>query len=717
MQSGRGAACGLSELGENRRVSSAGDTPAASTASPDARLHRRYLVFAVCLGLFIVATGVLERMGMPRLWIGVAFMAGTVLIYAGIGFLSRTSDEAEYYVAGRRVPAVYNGMATAADWMSVASFIGTAGVLYLNGFGGLAYILGWTGGYCLVALLLAPYLRRLGQYTVADFLGARYGGAAPRLIGALSTIMVSFVYVVAQMYGVGLIASHLLGLGFEVGIFIGLGGVLVCSFLGGMRAVTWTQVAQYIVLIVAYLVPVVWLGFKQPAMQAPVLGYGGALAMVSEREQALLADPREREVMALWQARAAAATAQLRDVPTAMRREARELAAEAARLRAEGAPLARIQQVDRQLRLLPKTEAQARLRYEQARDDALQRARPLGGMAPQAQPFARGDPDGNAEQRATYRSERMNFVALVFCLMLGTAAMPHVLTRYYTTTSPQAARRSVGWSLFFITVLYLAAPALAVLVKAEVLVDLIGMPFDQLPTWVRRWSRLDGSLVSVEDINGDGVLQLGELRLGSDVIVLLAPEIGGLPFVVSYLVAAGGLAAALSTADGLLLSISSALSHDVYYRVLDPQAPAMRRVIISKALVLLVAVSAATVASLKVANVVHLVAAAFSIAASALFAPLVLGVFWRRATRWGAVAGMAAGLVTCIYYMLVNLPWSRQWLGVAWPLAEMRWWDVDPTSAGFFGVPASLAAMALASLLTQRDGPAQMAVVDRLRRP
>ena len=698
-------------------MSRAGDTPAASTASPDAGLHRRYLIFAVCLCLFIVAMGTLERLGMPRLWIGVAFMAGTVLIYAGIGFLSRTSDEAEYYVAGRRVPAVYNGMATAADWMSVASFIGTAGVLYLNGFGGLAYILGWTGGYCLVALLLAPYLRRLGQYTVADFLGARYGGAAPRLIGALSTIMVSFVYVVAQMYGVGLIASHLLGLGFEVGIFIGLGGVLVCSFLGGMRAVTWTQVAQYIVLIVAYLVPVVWLGLKQPAMDAPVLGYGGALAVVSEREQALLADPREREVMALWRARADAAAEQLRDVPAAMRREASELAAESARLRAEGAPLARIQQVDRQLRLLPKTEAQARRRYERARDDALQRARPLGGMAAQAQPFARGDPAGDAQQRETYRSERMNFVALVFCLMLGTAAMPHVLTRYYTTTTPQAARRSVGWSLFFITVLYLAAPAMAVLVKAEVLVDLIGLPFDQLPGWVRRWSKLDGSLVSVEDINGDGVLQLGELRLGSDVIVLLAPEIGGLPFVVSYLVAAGGLAAALSTADGLLLSISSALSHDVYYRVLDPRAPAMRRVIISKALVLLVAVSAATVASLKVANVVHLVAAAFSIAASALFAPLVLGVFWRRATRWGAVAGMAAGLLTCIWYMLVNLPWSRQWLGLTRPLAETRWWDVDPTSAGFFGVPASLAAMALASLLTRRDGPEQMAVLDRLRRP
>jgi cation/acetate symporter len=681
------------------------------------RLHRRYLWFAASLCLFVVVMGALERMGIPRGWIGVAFMAGTVLIYAAIGFLSRTSDAAEYYVAARRVPALYNGMATAADWMSVASFIGTAGVLYLNGFGGLAYILGWTGGYCLVALLLAPYLRRLGQYTVADFLGLRYGGTLPRLLGALATVIVSFVYVVAQLYGVGLISSHLLGLGFEVGIFIGLGGVLVCSFLGGMRAVTWTQVAQYIVLIVAYLVPVVWLTVKQVGPALPVLGYGHQLAVVAERERALLADPREQDVIERWRARADDASAKLRDVPAAMAREAQALAAESARLRAEGAPLARIQQVERQLRALPRSEDRARERYEQIRDQALQRAQPLAGMAPQSQPFARGDPKGDARQQQVYQNERLNFVALVFCLMLGTAAMPHVLTRYYTTPTAQAARRSVGWSLFFITLLYLAAPALAVLVKADVLTGLVGTPIDQLPAWIRRWSKLDSSLVSVEDINGDRLLQLGELHLSSDVIVLLAPEIGGLPYVVTYLVAAGGLAAALSTADGLLLTISSALSHDIYYRIVDPGAPAMRRVIISKALVLLVAILAATAASLKPANVVHLVAAAFSIAGSALFAPLVLGVFWRRATRAGAVVGMLAGLVVCVYYMAVNLPWSRQWLGIASPLADTRWWGIDPTSAGAFGVPAGLLAMALVSLLTRRDGPEQMAAVDRMRRP
>ncbi len=696
---------------------SAATAGTASTATFLGRLHRRYLWFTACLCLFIVAMGALERVGMPRGWIGLAFMAGTVLIYAGIGFLSRTSDEAEYYVAGRRVPAMYNGMATAADWMSVASFIGTAGVLYLEGFGGLAYILGWTGGYCLVALLLAPYLRRLGQYTVADFLGLRYGGIAPRLIGALSTVAVSFVYVVAQIYGVGLIASHLLGLGFEVGIFIGLGGVLLCSFLGGMRAVTWTQVAQYIVLIVAYLVPVVWLSFKQVGLTLPVVSYGSQLQVVAERERALLDDPREREVIALWRARADAASDKLRDVPAAMVQEAQELRAKSDRLRAEQAPLAIIQQVERQLRMLPRQVDQARLRYERTRDLALQRARPLAGMAPQVQPFPRGDPQGDARQQQIYQSERTNFVALVFCLMLGTAAMPHVLTRYYTTPTAAAARRSVAWSLFFITLLYLAAPALAVLVKADVLSDLVGLPFDGLPSWIRRWSKLDGGLVAVEDINADGVLQLGELHLSSDVIVLLAPEIGGLPYVVTYLVAAGGLAAALSTADGLLLTIASALSHDMYHRIIDPKAPAIRRVIVAKTLVLVVAMLAAAVASLRPANVVQLVAGAFSMAGSALFAALVLGIFWRRATRWGAVAGMLAGLGSCMVYMAINLPWSRQLLGVVGPLAETRWWDVEPTSAGVFGVPIGLAVMLAASLITRRDGPAQMAVLDRLRQP
>ena len=231
---------------------------AESTQQFKAGLHRVYRWYTLGLLAFVAVLAVLERMGLPRLWIGFTFLLVTIGLYAGIGIMNRTTDAVEYYVAGRRVPAIYNGMATGADWMSAASFIGLAGTLYLTGYSGLAFIMGWTGGYCLVALVLAPYLRKFGQFTIPDFLAERYGGHIPRLIGVGAAILCSFTYLVAQIYGVGLITSYLTGVAFELGIFLGLGGILVCSFLGGMRAVTWTQVAQYIILVLAYLIPVIW---------------------------------------------------------------------------------------------------------------------------------------------------------------------------------------------------------------------------------------------------------------------------------------------------------------------------------------------------------------------------------------------------------------------------------------------------------------------------
>ena len=270
---------------------------------------------------FIVVLAVLEQMGLPRNWIGFIFLFATVALYAGIGIMSRTTDAAEYYVAGRRVPAIYNGMATGADWMSAASFIGMAGTLYLTGYGGLAFILGWTGGYCLVALLLAPYLRKFGQFTIPDFLGARYEGNLPRFIGIVAAILCSFTYVVAQIYGVGLITTRLSGLAFEVGIFVGLGGILVCSFLGGMRAVTWTQVAQYIILIIAYLVPVIWLSVKQTNIPVPQAVYGYQLEKVSKRGDELRKDPKELEVAGIFKARAAEFDAKLKALPGSLATE------------------------------------------------------------------------------------------------------------------------------------------------------------------------------------------------------------------------------------------------------------------------------------------------------------------------------------------------------------------------------------------------------------
>ena len=691
-----------------------------STRRFSRKLHRRYGLFTLGLVLFIMLLAALERNGWSRGLIGTSFLIGTVLVYAGIGLASRTTDEAEYYVAGRRVPAMYNGMATAADWMSAASFIGTAGVLYLQGFDGLAYILGWTGGYCLVAVLLAPYLRRFGQFTIPDFLGARYGGDWPRLIGVAATVLVSFVYVVVQVYGVGLVTSHLTGFSFEIGIFIGLGGVLVCSFLGGMRAVTWTQVAQYIILIIAYTVPVMWLGLHQTGSWLPVFSYHQQLAVVTERETQLLADPAELEVRHLLAERADDAQRKLRDVPAAMASDGELLAREIERMRAENAPLAGIQQAERRLERLPRSEPEARAMYQREQDMARTQSLPLAGLAPQA--------GSSGADSAAGTAARTNFMALVFCLMLGTAALPHVLTRYYTTPSVSDARRSVGWSLFFIVLLYLSAPALAVMVKYQVFTELVGTSFNSLPDWIRRWSKLDSTLVSVQDINGDGVLQFAELRLGADMIVLAAPELGGLPLVVTYLVAAGGLAAALSTADGLLLTISNALSHDFIFRFVRPGASAIKRVMLSKLMVLVTAVLAAWVASLRIANILPFVTAAFSLAAATFFPALVIGIFWRRANRAGAVAGMLAGAGVCLWYMARNLAGPRAWLGLdelagsasasAWSWAiDGRWFGIDPVAAGVFGVPAGCLVLVLVSLITPAPLAAERAMVDALRRP
>ncbi len=680
-------------------------------------LARRYVLFLLLFALLIAFLAWAERLGLPRNWLGASFLVLTVAAYAGIGFRARTSDEAEYFVAGRRVPALYNGLATAADWMSAASFIGTAGVLYLQGYAGLAYILGWTGGYCLLALLLAPYLRRFGQYTVPDFLGARYGGRLPRLLGAAAAVAVSFVYVVVQIYGVGLITSHLTGFGFELGIFVGLGGVLVCSFLGGMRAVTWTQVAQYLVLIVAYLLPLIWLSVQQTGSLVPLLSYGTQLEQIAQREQQLLADPAEREVAARLRERAAEADRKLGNVRAAMAADDAAQLQRIAALRAENAPLVRIQRAEREHAQRPRTEAQARAAYQRERDASLVHAQPLGGMPPQTLAYPGGDPGGDAAAGQRDVRVRVNFVALMLCLMMGTAAMPHVITRYYTTPSPSQARRSVAWSLLFITLLYMAAPVLAVLVKWEVLQHVVGLPIDHLPAWVNRWSRLDPALLSVRDVNGDGVLQLGELFIGGDVIVLAAPEIGGLPYWVTCLVAAGGLAAALSTADGLLLTIANALSHDIYFRVVNPQASAAARVIGSKVLVMVIALAAALIAALKITDILQFVSAAFSLASAAFFPALVLGIFWRRANGTGAVAGMLAGMGLCLGYMAFTLPQLRSLLGVTRPLADCQWFGVDGIAAGVFAVPLGLAVMVLASLLSAPPDAAQQALIDRMRFP
>jgi len=685
-----------------------------SNATFKKQLNKVYGFYTLGFLAFIVLVGIAEQMGMGRAMIGYVFLGATVLLYAGIGVMSRTNDAAEYYVAGRRVPAVYNGMATGSDWMSAASFIGMAGTLYLTGYGGLAFIMGWTGGYCLVALFLAPYLRKFGQFTIPDFLGARYGGNLPRFIGIFAAILCSFVYVVAQIYGVGLITTRLAGIDFEIGVFVGLAGILVCSFLGGMRAVTWTQVAQYIILIIAYMIPVVWLSVKQTGVPIPQLIYGSQLEKVTAREAELIKDPKELEVRAIFKARADALGEKLKDVPAALAADKEAAEKKVADLKAANAPAPEIAAAEKALAAVPKDAEAAKKAWTAQRTGANNRANPIANMPRHGQQFA-GDPNGDEKARTAFDTSRRNFLALIFCLMVGTAALPHILMRFYTTPSVKQARESVTWSLFFIFLLYFTAPALAVLVKYEVFNVLVGTPFDKLPAWIAAWTKVDPALLSVVDINKDGIFQLAEMTIGGDIIVLATPEIGGLPYVISGMVAAGGLAAALSTADGLLLTIANALSHDLYYKMIDPNASAARRVSISKALLLIVALAAAWVASQKPADILFLVGAAFSFAAASFFPALVMGIFWKKATKAGACLGMVSGLAVTGYYMIMTQPWLRGVFNVTSPVE--LWWGIQPISAGIFGVPVGFAVLILVSLVTPAPKKEIQELIDHVRYP
>ncbi len=673
------------------------------------QLKRYYSFYAAGFIALVIFVAIFEQLGVPNVVLGYMFLGATILLYAGIGIISRTSDVSEYYVAGRRVPALFNGMATGADWMSAASFIGMAGTLYLSGYDGMAFVLGWTGGFVLVALLLAPYLRKFGQFTVPDFLGTRYGGSTPRAIGVFAAILCSFTYVIAQIYGMGLIISRFTGLDFGVGVFLGLGSILLCSFLGGMRAVTWTQVAQYIILIVAYMIPVVWLCVKHTGNPVPQVSYGYVLEKVTAREQ-VLNDPatpegaREAEVRAIFKQRQESYEARLKALESGgeayLAKEKDLLVKQTAALKARrDADAKAIETADKAVADFPADVAAAQLAWKKAADAAKSKAAPI---ASHAEPFA--GPDEEARDK-----KRKNFLALVLCLMVGTAALPHILMRYYTTPSVKEARHSVFWSLFFISLLYITAPALAVLAKYDVYTLLVGSSFSELPSWISAWASVDKSLMSVTDVNKDGIVQLAEITIGGDLIVLATPEIAGLPYVVTALVAAGGLAAALSTADGLMLTIANSLSHDVYFKMIDPHAPTRRRLVISKLLLLVVAVFAAYVTSLKPGDILFMVGAAFSLAASAFFPVLVLGIFWKRANKSGAILGMIGGLATCMYYIYMTYPF----FGVNAPL----WWDISPISAGIFGVPVGIAGVIIGSLLTAAPDQGVRDMIDHVRYP
>ena len=588
-------------------------------------LGRIYGLYTLGFLGFVILMAILEAAGVPNTYIGWMFVAFTVLIYALIGVLSRTMDSNQYYVAGREVPAVFNGMATAADWMSGASFIAMAGGIYLKGYPYMAFLVGWTGGYVLVASLIAPYLRKFGCYTVPDFIGTRYGGNMARFCAVVILVVASFTYVTAQINGTGTVAARALQIPFELGVWVGLAGILFCSMLGGMRAVTWTQVAQYIVLIVAYLIPVFWMSNK--------LGYG----LIPHFAQ-FDAVTRVQELEALHGVKS----------------------------------------------LMPTAEAQA----EAGKLAALK----VGINDASATPMA-----------------RWKFFTLVLCMMAGTASLPHVLMRYFTTASVKAARQSVGWSLLFICLLYLTAPALATFTKLSLLdpnvaTSIIGKSISEVNSleWIQQWSNV--SFLKIVDGNGDGILQINEFFMRGDIVVLATPEMAGLPYVISGLVAAGGLAAAMSTADGLLLAIANALSHDLYYKIIDPKADTKTRLIVARILLVVIGAAGAFVASLKLTSILGAVAWAFCFANSGLFFPLVLGVWWKRANRAGAIAGMVGGFAAGTAYLYyVQFAGGTPILGL------------DGLRFGMIGMPVSLILMIVVSLMTEEPDAETQKMVDEIR--
>ncbi|SAK48521.1 transport related membrane protein [Caballeronia hypogeia] len=669
------------------------------------RLILSYALYTLGFLLFIFLMERIERTTGPGMWIGYVFLFVPIAVYAVIGLLSRTSDLVEYYVAGRRVPSAFNGMATAADWLSAASFIGLAGSIYASGYDGLAYVMGWTGGYCLVAFLLAPYVRKLARYTIPDFLGTRFSSNLVRALAAIAAILCSFVYLVAQIQGIGLIASRFIGIEFSIGIFCGLAGILVCSFLGGMRAVTWTQVAQYIILISAMLIPVSMIAHREGLGWFPQLNYGRVMERVEALERAVAVSPDEARVRADYQRQAARMQQRIDALPQSFRDEHARLVDEIAELRRHNGPLREINERERELAAFPRDPADAQVKWTRERDVLTERVAP---PVPMTEAFAPG-----SEGDESPRVHQLNFLSLLLCLSIGTASLPHILTRYNTTTSVASARRSVGWTLFFVALFYLTVPVLAVLIKHEILTGLVGHRFADLPQWVMQWRRVEPYLIRISDVNGDGIVRWAGIQMQPDMVVLAAPEIAGLPYVISGLIAAGALAAALSTADGLLLTIANALSHDVYYCMVDRRATSQRRVTISKILLLGVALLASYVASLNAGNILFLVGAAFSLAASSLFPALVLGVFWKRTTKRGVVAGMIAGLVVCVYYIVSTYPFFMQLTG----FAGARWFGIEPISSGVFGVPAGFAVAIAVSLFDRKPDAYTRALVDYIRHP
>ncbi|WP_028783647.1 sodium:solute symporter family protein [Thalassobacillus devorans] len=514
--------------------------------------------------------------------VSLTLIVATFGLYIGIALYNKAKATSDFYVAGRGVPPVFNGMAIGADWMSAASFIGLAGTVMILGYDGLAYIMGWTGGYLLLTFLLAPQLRKYGRYTVPEFIGDRYRSNTARLIAAIATIIISFTYSVGQLSGSGVVIGRLLEVNAAVGTLIGVVLIAFYSALGGMKGITWTQVAQYVVLIIAYLIPVIFMAMQLTGNPMPWVSYGQVIDEMRALDQDL-------------------------------------------------------------------------------------------GITEYIVPFTEGT--------------KWQFLALMFTLMAGTAGLPHVIVRFYTVSTMKAARWSGAWALLFIGLLYLSAPAYAAFSRFILMTQVAGSSISNLPAWTASW--VDTGLLSVADTNGDNILQWQEIVISNDIVVMATPEIANLGIFVIGLMAAGAMAAALSTAGGLMIAISAALSHDIYFRSINPNASEKKRLLVGRWSIVIATVVAGLVALNPPGAITQIVAWAFALASGSFFPALLLGVWWKRSNGPGVIWGMVVGLSVTLGYIFAAKFGGFTILGI-----------ID-TGAGVFGASAAILTNVIVSLATK----------------
>jgi cation/acetate symporter len=556
----------------------------------------------------------------------------TFALYIGIAIYTRAGSTKEFYVASGGVHPIANGMATAADWMSAASFISMAGLISFSGYDGSVYLMGWTGGYVLLALLLAPYLRKFGKFTVPDFIGDRYYSNTARTVAVIAALFVSFTYVAGQMRGVGIVFSRFLEVDINTGVYIGMAIVFFYAVLGGMKGITYTQVAQYCVLIFAFMVPAIFISIQMTGNVIPQLGFGGSVA--------------------------------------------------------DGTYL-----LDK-----------------------------LNGLHEEL-------------GFAAYTSGSMSMVNITFitiALMVGTAGLPHVIVRFFTVPKVKDARKSAGWALLFIAILYTTAPAIAVFARTNLIETIVNKPYAEKPQWVDNWEKT--KLVSWEDKNGDGIVQYyndknpdfaakaaangwngSELNVDKDIIVLANPEIAGLPNWVIALVAAGGLAAALSTAAGLLLVISTSISHDLIKKQIAPNIGEKMELVWARVAAGVAVVVAGYFGINPPGFVASVVALAFGLAAASFFPAIIMGIFSKRMNKEGAISGIIVGLVITMFYIA---KFKLGWIGSPESNTEANWWfGISPEGFGTVGMFVNFAVAIIVSRFTPAPPKDVQDLVEDIRIP